>query len=350
MWIMQCWEHFYYGANLTDLKENFEYVTETLRHCRILTNERGLFDMPGAWNLIEWANNDLSPYGEVTANNVMLVECIRIAAKMAKILGYTDQARDLEREAVTRMNTINQYCWDQTRQAYVDTVRDRWAYERYLEFCKSQKITPLPFEKYAGASRISEQTNTLALLSGCVPAERMESVKKIVERVRKGHFVVGAPAGRTFGPPSEKEAPDGIVAVGSPFFLFFSLNALFKIGEPQAALDLIRTSWGQMVEHGTKGCWESFKYNDKSWVRSVTHTWSAAPAVYLPTEVLGVKPIEPGYKKFTISPKTDGLKWARGSVATPFGPIQVRWTKTSEEKIQIDYSAPQGCERVGSEK
>ena len=32
-----------------------------------MTNDRGLFDMQGAWNLIEWANNDLSFYGEVTA-------------------------------------------------------------------------------------------------------------------------------------------------------------------------------------------------------------------------------------------------------------------------------------------
>ena len=346
MWMMQCWEHFYYGANLTDLKENFEYITETLRHCRLLTNERGLFDMPGAWNLIEWANNDLAPYGEVTASNVMLVQCIRLAAKMARILDQPDQALKYEQEATSRMDAINQYCWDETRQAYVDTVRDRWAYDRYLEFCTSQGMTPLSFEIYTSCTRISEQTNTLALLSDCVPAERMESVKEIARRVSNGHFVAGGPFARSYGPPTEKEAPDGIVAVGSPFFLFFSLQVLFNIGDAQAALNVIRTSWGQMVECGTNGCWETFKQSDKNWTRSITHAWSAAPAVYLPTEVLGIKPIEPGYRKFTITPKPEDLKWARGSVATPFGPIQVRWTKTNEGKVEIDYSAPKECERV----
>jgi alpha-L-rhamnosidase len=346
LWMIQCWEHYLYSADMTDLEENFGYVAETIRHCRLLTNERGLFDMPGAWNLIEWANNDLSPYGEVTANNVLLVKSLRLAAKMAKILGRSDQALEYENEAQSRMDAINRYCWDENRQAYVDTVRDRWAFDRYLKFCESQGMATLPFEKYLSGIRVSEQTNTLALLSDCVPPERLEGVKKIVQRVLRKHFVAGAPFGRSFSQPSEKEAPDGIVAVGSPFFLFFSLEALFKIGEAPAALDMIRSGWAVMVESGTKGCWETFKYNDRNWTRSISHAWSAAPAVYLPTEILGVKPVEPGYRKFTIEPKAEALTWARGAVTTPFGPIQVRWSRESNGTLKIDYSAPQGCERV----
>jgi hypothetical protein len=344
LWMMQCWEHYLYGANLTDLEENFGYMAETIRHCRLLTNERGLFDMPGAWNLIEWANNDLSPYGEVTANNVLLVQSLRLTAKMAKILGRTEQALEYEREAQSRMDAINRHCWDENRQAYVDTVRDRWAFDRYLKFCETQGMTPLSFEKYLSCTRISEQTNTLALLSDCVPAGRVANVIKIVRRVRIGG--AGAPFSRSYGPPTDKEAPDGIVAIGSPFFLFFSLEALFKMGEAKAALDVIRSGWAVMVESGTKGCWETFKYNDRNWTRSISHAWSAAPAVYLPTEVLGIKPVEPGYRKFTIKPKTEGLTWARGAVATPFGPIQVRWNRTGEGPLNIDFSAPQNCERV----
>lgn len=346
LWMIQCWEHYLYGANLADLEENFGYMVETIRHCRLLTNERGLFDMPGAWNLIEWASNDLSPYGEVTANNVLLVQSLRLVAKMARILGRNELGVEYEQEAQSRMDAINRYCWDESRHAYVDTVRDSWAFDRYLRFCQTQAAPPLSLEKYLSCTRVSEQTNTLALLSDCVPAERLESVRKIVERVRRGHFVHGAPSSRNVGPANEWDSTDGIVAVGSPFFLFFSLDALFRINQSQAALDLIRTVWAGMVESGTKGCWETHKWNDRNWTRSISHAWSAAPAIYLPAEVLGIKPLEPGYRQFTIQPQTDGLTWARGAVATPFGPIQVRWSKSSDGAVTIDYSAPQACEYV----
>lgn len=346
MWMMQCWEHYFHGADLTDLAENFGYAAETIKHCRLLTNERGLLDIPGAWNLIEWANNDLSPYGEVTANNVLLVRCLRLAARMAKVLGRADQAGEYEREAAQRMEAVNRYCWNEERQGYVDTVRDAWAFERYLQFCKSQGMTPLSFEKYASLGRVSEQTNTLALLCDCVPEGRMDGVKKIVRRVCGGRYAAGAPHSRSYGSPTEQEAPGGIVAVGSPFFLFFSLEALFKIGDVRGALDVMRAGWGQMVECGTKGCWETFKYNDMQWTRSISHAWSAAPAVYLPTEVLGVKPVEPGYRKFTITPKAEGLTWARGSVVTPFGPIQIQWRRNGKGEVDIDYLSPRECERV----
>jgi hypothetical protein len=101
-----------------------------------------------------------------------------------------------------------------------------------------------------------------------------------------------------------------------------------------------------MIAHGTRGCWETFKQDDKYWTRSITHAWSASPAIYLSTEVLGIKAVEPGYKKFTIIPRATNLKWARGSVATPSGPIQVMWTKNDDGTLAIKYSAPQDCERI----
>ena len=59
-------------------------------------------------------------------------------------------------------------------------------------------------------------------------------------------YVFGAPAGRSCGSPTEKEAPGGIVAIGSPFFLFFTLDVLFKQGSHELALEVIRKSWATM--------------------------------------------------------------------------------------------------------
>jgi len=341
LWGLQCREHWLHGGNADDLLENYGYVDDMLHRCRLLTNDRGLLDIPGAWNLIEWGATDLSPYGEVTANNVLLVQCLRVAAEMARALGMAQKADDHAAEANERQTAINCCCWDAPRQAYVDTVRDDWAYQRYIEFCASKEWAPLPWEKYRGCLRVSEQTNTLALLCGCVPSERLEAVKAIIRRVGSGRYVPSSPASRSQGPPSEQEAPDGIVAIGSPFFLFFSLDALFQIGEGRMALEVIRREWGKMAAMGFRTCPETF-----GWPRSTAHAWSAAPAVYLPARVLGIRPLEPGYRTFVVDPCPGDLQWAKGSVATPHGPIHVSWRRNEKNELEITCTAPPECQRV----
>ncbi len=344
-WIRQCWEHFLHEGNREDLTENYNYVEETLRHCRLLTNERGLFDMPGAWNLIEWGKNDLSPYGEVTANNVLLVQCCRHAAHMAETLGDLVKSRAFSNEATERAQAINTICWDAQRQAYVDTVRDEWAFEQYREWCVVAGESAMGWKDYHSCLRISEQSNTLALLFDCVPEERRNSVARLVRRVGDGHYIFGSPSMRSIGAPGEDEAPGGVVAVGSPFFLFFSLGALFKLGDVETALNVMRRDWGDMLDKGTNTCWETFRLNDIRWTRSICHAWGAAPAVYLMTDVLGVRPLTPGYRRFAVEPQLGGLKWARGTVNTPFGPIFVDCRARSGGDVEVNCSAPIGCER-----
>ena len=346
LWVNQCWEHYMYGGSLKDLEENLGYVLSTLDHCRQLINERGLFDMPGAWNLIEWGNNDLSPYGEVTASNVMLVKSMVCASQMAKALGMNELVEKLGKEAAILTENINLLCWDSHRNAYVDTVRDEWAFKKYLSWCEASDIEPVDWNEYKGYERISEQTQTLALICDCVPADRLDYMNKIINRIENGYYRTGSPAGRKSGPPPEKDAPGRIVPIGSPFFLFFSLEAMFRQGEGVIALKVMRRDWGAMLQCGTGTCWETFKINDRRWTRSACHAWSAAPAVYLPAHILGVRPVEAGYRKFIIEPFTGDLLWAKGSVATPYGPIYANWEKREDGTVNIHYAAPDECERV----
>lgn len=341
LWGLQCWDHWLHGGNLDDMRENYGYLCGMFDHCRRMTNARGLLDVPGAWNLIEWGATDLSPYGEVTANNVLLVACLRAASEMARALGLPDEARALGADADQRFAAINRFCWSEERQAYVDTVRDEWAYQQYQELCRAKGWNVLPWEKYRGCLRVSEQTNTLAALCDCVPPDRMAQVRQIVRRVERGQFVPSSPAGRSMGPPSEQEAPGGIVAVGSPFFLFFTLGALFHIGDGRLAFDVMRREWGKMVAMGFRTCPETF-----GWPRSAAHAWGAAPAVYLPTRVLGIRPLEPGFRTFCVEPCPGELTWARGAVVTPYGPIHASWRRKADGALEIECSAPPGCRRI----
>ena len=78
----------------------------------------------------------------------------------------------------------------------------------------------------------------------------------------------------------------------------------------------------------------------------MAHAWSASPAIFLMTEVLGIQPVKAGYTEFTVTPKTSGLDFAKGSVATPYGRIYVEWKKKEDGSLEILCDAPKECKRI----
>lgn len=346
MWLLQVYDHYQCTGDKKCLSELFDAVTETLNRCERMTDSRGLFDMQGAWNLIEWANNDLDFYGEVTANNVMLSYCFTKAAEMADILDKPEIAVHNREMSIAYRNAVNEYCWDEEKNAYVDTVRDEYAYERYLAYMDEREMPKISYEDYLKKGRISVQTNTMALLYDCVPEERRKyAIRFLLDNIKSGVYVSGTPANRTTGTPSEEEAPKGYVHIGSPFFLFFALKALYKFGYDDLAILSQRRDWGNLLESGLTTCIETFK-SGRDWTRSVAHAWSASPAIFLKSDVLGIKPMKPGYEEFTVKPKTFCLQYAKGSVPTPKGRIYVEWKKKEDGSLEIICNAPDGCKRI----
>ena len=346
MWLLQIYDHYKYTGDLEFLSEMFGAVKETLARCEKMTDSRGLFDMQGAWNLLEWANNDLDFYGEVTGNNVMLSHCYRRAAEMAGILGELALSVYYNERATAYRDAVNIYCWDDERKGYVDTVRDSYAYERYCAYMDERKMPKVSYEDYLKKSRIGVQSNTLALIYGCVPeSRRADALRWLEDNMETGVYVSGTPANRTAGVPSEEEAPDGYVHIGSPFFLYFALKTLYKFGREDLAILAQRRDWANLLESGLTTCIETFK-SGKDWTRSVAHAWSASPAIFLMTEVLGVQPIKAGYTEFTVKPKPSGLDFAKGSVPTPYGRIYVEWKKKENGELEIVCNAPENCKRI----
>lgn len=345
-WVNHVCEHIMHFGAGEGTAELLGAVEECLRRAETHFSPRGLFAPLGAWNLIEWANNDLSPYGEVTANNIMLCECYTNVSNLFKLLGDGEKASIYLEKSKKLKENINKYCWDDVKIAYVDTVRDEAGYLLYLDFCKFKNRTPEPYENYLSAKRVSVQTATFAVLFGIADGARREACERmLIEDMTRGNFRAGTPAKRTLGLPTEDEAPGGIVRIGTPFFLYYALGALCKIGRHDIALDVMRREWGAMIDDGLLTCVETFKNADGEWGRSVAHAWSAAPAVYLKTEILGVKPLDIGYRKFTVDPHPCGLTRAVGAVPTPYGNITVKW-RVEGGKTVVDVDAPRECERI----
>ncbi len=280
LWVLACEEQYLYDADLDFQREIYPAVAETLRNFLGMRNEDGLLEI-AAWNMIDWADMDCPREGVVTHNNAWLVEALRRGARMARLLGK-DDAEDFETAAQELAAAINEHLWDEDARAYIDSI--------HADGTRSEVF--------------SQQTQTVCYLCGVVPQERMEAVKQHV-----------------YDPPEE------FVEVGSPFFMFFSFEALAKLGMQETLADWTREYWGEMLRHGATTAWEMFG-NEKT--RSRCHAWSAGPVHFMQTQQLGVEPALPGFERATIAPIPLDLDWCEGRMPTPHGEIEVAWQRDDD--------------------
>ena len=142
----------------------------------------------------------------------------------------------------------------------------------------------------------------------------------------------------------------------TPYSNSWVIEAMAATGHAEQALDWMRAYWGGMLNEGATSFWENY---DLRWPKtdyhlsleadgtsgyfvSLSHGWSSAPAFWLDENVLGIVPSSPGYRTVEIHPALLGLAWARGSVATPYGPIKV----SIEKEKGITLELPAGIERA----
>ena len=139
----------------------------------------------------------------------------------------------------------------------------------------------------------------------------------------------------------------------SPYFNGYVLDAMAQMGHRREALEWMQTYWGGMLAEGASTFWEAY---DPRWPKenphaslqadgrtgyfvSLAHGWSSRPASWLIEQVLGIRPLEPGYRHVQVRPDLMGLNWVRGAVATPHGPIRIHATEQS-----IVLEVPMGVE------
>ena len=171
-----------------------------------------------------------------------------------------------------------------------------------------------------------------------------------------------------------KEVAEKVLKANGPsdlstFYGFYVLQALAKSGDANAALDFISIYWGGMLDYGATTFWEDF---DLEWTNnaaridelvptskkdihgdygahcyigfrhSLCHGWASGPTAWLSQHVLGVTPLEPGFKRVRVMPQLGRLQWAEGAYPTPFGPIKIRHERQPDGSVKSNIEAPSG--------
>ena len=155
----------------------------------------------------------------------------------------------------------------------------------------------------------------------------------------------------------------------STFYGYYMLEAMSAAGEHVRALNTVRDYWGAMLDMGATSFWEDFniawtngcaridelpssgqkdihgdfgEFCYPGFRHSLCHGWSAGPAAWLVSHVLGIQPVGVGCRTVRVVPRLDGLDWAEGAFPTPLGVVRVKATRLSGGKIDVSISAPPG--------
>jgi len=277
IWVSTLWDTYEHTADKEIVRELFPKIRYTLdRFFAPRVGPRGLLKDIPYWVFIDWAPVD--DKGEVGSLNAYYYDALRSAAKMARLLG-DDSAADYERRAEAVKSALNRELWDASAHAYRDSL------------LPDGKLSP----------KITQQTNSLCVLFDIAPRS---------EHARILDYVY-APENKT-----------KVVEAGSPYFSYYQLAALYHAGRDDQALAYIRERWGQMLDWGATTWWEMWQPG-----ASFCHGWSGGPTYNLPSEVLGVTPLKPGFTEVLIEPQWVGLRFASGVIPTAKGEVKVAWSR-----------------------
>lgn len=106
--------------------------------------------------------------------------------------------------------------------------------------------------------------------------------------------------------------------------VFLSLQDKDKYGS--SVFNQISDNWSKMLYVGATSFWETEQGQaDFDYAGSLCHGWSATPAYFYGAYILGVKPLSPGFKTFTVDPCFEATPQASGSIPTPDGDITISW-------------------------
>ena len=122
------------------------------------------------------------------------------------------------------------------------------------------------------------------------------------------------------------------------------LEALYAAGADTYALARLTAvderSWAHMIyDVGTTitlEAWDDRFKPNQDW----NHAWGAAPAGVIPTGLMGIQPLEPGFAKMRIAPQPGTLAWAQIRTPTIRGPVTVSFNNNPGRSFHLEVDLP----------
>ena len=129
----------------------------------------------------------------------------------------------------------------------------------------------------------------------------------------------------------------------SPYFEKYVMEALFKMGEGEYAMERCSRRFGEMVNHPDyTTLFEGWEIGSSKYGGGTTnHAWSGGAITVIGAELCGIKPIDAGYKKFEVKPQIAGIDQLSLEFPTVRGYVSYSH-KVDGDDVTFTISVPKG--------
>jgi hypothetical protein len=301
--VILAWHDFLWSGDDRSLRRHYDTLKGRAMIARRTAD--GLFE---GWNdgaikdIVDWPAGERDGYdmkpAVKTAVTAFHYRAVVLLEKMARHLGRAADAREFAAMAAATREAVNAKLWDDDRGCYVDG------------------LDPKSGDR---SSHASAHANFFPLALGLVPPDRVARVAAFLKPKGMACSVYGAQ---------------------------FLLEALYEAGEGEHALALLEgdglRSWRNMIEKVGSTialeAWDPSLKPNLDW----NHAWGAAPANLIPRGLMGIEPLEPGFKRFRVKPQTGGLERAKLKLPTPKGPVFLETRGTEAASWSARLTVPAG--------
>jgi len=224
-----------------------------------------------------------------TVVNAFHYRALTIMSEVAKLLEKDEESLYYKNKAVQLKKVFNQKLLDKKRGYYIDGI---------------------------GTDHSSLHANMFPFALGLVPEKNIDPVMKFIKSRGMACSVYGSQ---------------------------FLMDAIYDAGGAQYGLDLLTSttdrSWYNMIRAGstiTMEAWDNKYKPNQDW----NHAWGAAPANLIPRKLMGIEPIEAGFKKIRIKPQPGTLESAEIKHPTIRGDVYMKFSNNPEKSFNLEVDIP----------
>ncbi len=243
-----------------------------------------------------------------TVLNAFYYNAIINASEIYSFLGKNDISEELKNKACKFKTEFNRVFFDNEKNLYFDGLGTPYGGEKHYHPANVNK-------KY-----FSKYPNILASLFGLADEEL---AKDILERII-----------------FDDELQDI-----QPYFMHYMLNAVRKYDLFDKYGMKLLERWIPVVEECDKGLAEGWIAPEESYSFDHSHAWGGTPAYQMPMALTGLEILEPGMKKLKFTPNLYGLDYAKITIPTEYGMIEIDMQKDKKAVI----NAPESIEITGGD-
>ncbi len=305
IWVQMLWDVYRLTGDFSVLSDNADALGLLLRRFEGYVGENGLIETPPNYMFIDWLNPDginLHHPPKALGQTCMCMfyyGALKTAEQIYITLQNAPAAEDAAARAAALHGAIEKYLWDADRQLFFEGLGTPTPEDMIYNYMP-QNVEKRYYRLHA---------NILAAYFGFFgEAEDRALLERILEAKDLGE--------------------------AQPYFQHFLLDAVYRRGLREKYTLGLLDQWKPHIEECPKGLPEGFYKPTPDYSFDRSHAWAGTPAYALPLAVTGLKMIEPGFRKISLSPSSLGLDFAKVEIPTPYGNITVTAYKNGAPKIE----------------